>query len=46
LTQTPSGVLIDVDISGLPLGERGFHFHQTGRCDPADGFKSAGVRLW
>ncbi len=42
LTQTPNGVLIDIDISGLPPGERGFHFHQTGHCDPADGFKSAG----
>ncbi|MGH6609314.1 MAG: superoxide dismutase family protein [Burkholderiaceae bacterium] len=42
LTQLPNGVLIDVDVSGLPAGEHGFHFHQTGRCDAADGFKSAG----
>ncbi len=42
LTQTPGGILIDVDIAGLPPGERGFHLHETGRCDAADGFKSAG----
>ena len=43
LTQTPNGVLIDIDISGIPPGEHAFHIHETGRCDPADGFKSAGV---
>ena len=42
LTQTPNGVLIDVDVSNLPEGEHAFHIHQVGRCDPADGFKSAG----
>ena len=42
LTQTPVGVLIDLDVTGLPPGEHGFHVHQVGRCDGADGFKSAG----
>jgi Cu-Zn family superoxide dismutase len=42
LTQTPNGVMIDVDVSNLPEGEHAFHIHQVGRCDPADGFKSAG----
>jgi Cu-Zn family superoxide dismutase len=42
LTQTPNGVLIDVDVSNLPEGEHAFHIHQVGRCDPGDGFKSAG----
>ena len=42
LTQTPNGVLIDVDVSNLPAGEHAFHIHQTGRCDPGEGFKSAG----
>lgn len=42
LMQTPHGVLIDAELSGLPPGEHAFHVHQTGRCDAADGFKSAG----
>lgn len=42
LMQTPNGVLIDAEVSSLTPGEHGFHIHQTGRCDAADGFKSAG----
>lgn len=42
LTQTAGGVLIDIDVSNLADGEHGFHIHQTGACDAADGFKSAG----
>ncbi|MCS0494002.1 superoxide dismutase family protein [Ancylobacter sp. MQZ15Z-1] len=42
LRQTLHGVLIAVEVSGLPQGEHGFHIHQTGRCDPKDGFKTAG----
>lgn len=42
LTQTPSGVLIDIDVSNIADGEHGFHIHQAGVCDGADGFKSAG----
>jgi superoxide dismutase, Cu-Zn family len=42
LTQTPAGVLDDLVVRGLPAGERAFHIHQIGKCDPADGFKSAG----
>jgi Cu-Zn family superoxide dismutase len=42
LTQTTSGVLIDIDLSNVAEGEHGFHIHETGICDPADGFKSAG----
>ncbi|WP_119304380.1 superoxide dismutase family protein [Dongia deserti] len=42
LTQTTSGVLIDIDVSRIPNGEHGFHIHETGICDSADGFKSAG----
>ena len=42
LTRIPGGVLIDLDLAGLPPGEHGFHVHQVGRCDGADGFKSAG----
>ncbi|HZP86883.1 MAG TPA: superoxide dismutase family protein [Burkholderiales bacterium] len=42
LTQTPFGVLIDVDVSGIPAGEHAFHVHRVGKCTPEDGFKSAG----
>jgi Cu-Zn family superoxide dismutase len=41
LTQTPSGVLIDIKVKGVPAGEHGFHIHETGKCEPPD-FKSAG----
>jgi len=42
LTQTASGVLIEMELSNVPAGEHGFHIHETGVCDAADGFKSAG----
>lgn len=40
LTQTPSGVLIRAELKGLPPGEKGFHIHGTGQCEPP--FTSAG----
>lgn len=42
LTQTPNGLLIDFDVSGLPPGERAMHVHEVGRCDGAGAFQSAG----
>ena len=43
---TPSGlVLITLSISGLTQGWHGFHIHETGACDPATGFQSAGGHL-
>jgi superoxide dismutase, Cu-Zn family len=42
LTQTPSGVLLDLEVKGLPAGEHAFHIHQVGQCEAAGGFKSAG----
>lgn len=43
LTATPTGVLIQVEVSGLPAGQWvGFHVHETGTCDPATGHDSAG----
>jgi len=40
LEQTPHGVLITVDLQGLPPGTHAFHIHAVGKCDPP--FKSAG----
>jgi len=42
LTQTPSGVLVDLEVKGLRAGEHAFHIHEIGQCDAAGGFKSAG----
>lgn len=41
-TQTPNGVLIVLDVRGLPAGEHAFHVHQKGLCDAAGKFTSAG----
>jgi superoxide dismutase, Cu-Zn family len=40
LTQTPNGVLVRLDIKGLPPGEHAFHVHGVGKCEPP--FTSAG----
>lgn len=46
LRSTPSGsVLIQAEVRGLEPGERGFHIHETGKCDPATEFKSADGHL-
>ena len=37
--QTPTGVLMSVDASGLPPGPHGIHLHATGSCAP--NFKAA-----
>lgn len=43
LTQTPDGVLIEIEAKGLPAGEWvGFHVHETGTCDHQTGHDSAG----
>ena len=42
-SMTPSGiVIVRAEASGLEDGEHGFHIHETGLCDPGDGFASAG----
>ncbi len=33
-TETPAGVLIQADLTGLPPGAHGFHLHETGSCEP------------
>lgn len=42
LIQTPNGVLISLDLRGLPTGQHAFHIHEKGVCNPADKFMSAG----
>lgn len=43
---TDSGVmLVTASVQGLAPGDYGFHIHETGRCDPAGGFESAGGHL-
>ena len=40
LTQTPHGVLLKMSLKGAPPGERAFHIHAVGKCEPP--FTSAG----
>lgn len=42
LEQTPNGVLLEASVDGLPEGWHGFHIHEKGICDPAEGFKTSG----
>jgi Cu-Zn family superoxide dismutase len=41
LKQEKGYVLLKVNLTGLPPGEHGIHFHQNAKCDAPD-FKSAG----
>ena len=45
LTQTPAGVEIILNAEKLSPGERAVHIHETGKCEGADGFKSAGAHF-
>lgn len=40
LSQAPIGVLIRVELTGVPEGSHGFHIHENGVCEPP--FESAG----
>ncbi len=43
LTGTDQGVLIELEVSGLPAGEWvAFHVHETGECDHSTDHESAG----
>ena len=41
LRQTPHGVLLTLNLRGVPAGVHGLHIHETGHCD-APSFESAG----
>ena len=46
LTQGPHGLLITVEMVGLPPGWHAFHIHQVGDCsDPEEGFRASGSHL-
>lgn len=40
LSQTPTGVLINLALTGAPAGEHAFHVHAVGKCEPP--FTTAG----
>jgi Cu-Zn family superoxide dismutase len=40
LTQTQAGVLLKMNVKGLPAGDHAFHVHAVGKCEPP--FDSAG----
>lgn len=43
LTATPRGVLIELEVTGMPPGQWvAFHVHETGSCDHNSGHDSAG----
>jgi len=44
-TQGPTGVLILVQLHGLPTGPHGTHLHAVGSCEAAGGFESAGLHI-
>ena len=40
-TATPSGALLDLNLTAVPPGVHALHIHAVGKCEPPD-FKSAG----
>lgn len=44
-TDTPEGMVLEVDVMGLPAGARGMHIHEVGDCGPGmtDGKPVAGL---
>lgn len=46
LTESDGGVLLEMELTGLPPRKWvALHIHETGACDPKDGFKSAGAHF-
>lgn len=44
LTEAPQGVLLDIDLSGVPAGFHAIHLHRIGDCSD-NGFKAAGGHI-
>ena len=42
IADTPTGLLLRVDVHGVAHGFHGLHIHETGRCEPEEGFSTAG----
>ena len=45
LMDRDGGVHISGELTGVPNGEHGFHIHETGTCDAAIQFESAGAHF-
>lgn len=46
LRQGPNGVLLSLELDGLPEGMKAIHIHQNGDCsDPGEGFMASGGHL-
>jgi Cu-Zn family superoxide dismutase len=45
LADMDGGVHITGELTGVPNGEHGFHIHETGTCDAATQFESAGAHF-
>lgn len=45
LMDIDGGVHVSGELSGVPNGEHGFHIHETGTCDAAVKFDSAGAHF-
>lgn len=41
IKQAPNGILLHVNLEGLPAGKHGFHIHETGTCEDHDKFTMA-----
>jgi Cu-Zn family superoxide dismutase len=45
LADMDGGVHVSGELTGVPNGEHGFHIHETGTCDAAAKFESAGAHF-
>ena len=42
IAETPSGLLMRVDVTSIAHGFHGVHLHETGLCEPEENFTTAG----